>query len=72
MEDWRAHVVDDLRMDAFPEIEGLRSARLSEKLSAQYDEQEGTLLIASNDQQQLLTSDEVAALVVFLAACEAA
>lgn len=66
MNDLRQHIEDDLRTDAYPEIEGLRSARLSEQTYAQFDSQTGTLLIAGLDKQQLLESDEVARLVEFL------
>lgn len=66
MNDLRQHIEDDLRTDAYPEIEGLRSARLSSETYAQFDSQTGTLLIAGLDRQQLLERDEVAQLVVFL------
>lgn len=66
MKDWLADVEDDLRAGAFPEIEGLRSARLSKQTYAQYDEQTGTLLIAGLDWQKLLERDEVGNLATFL------
>lgn len=64
--DWLADIEDDLRTGAFPEIEGLRSTRLSEQTYVQFDEQTGTLLIAGRDRQQLLERDEVETLVQFL------
>lgn len=59
------HVEDDLRMNAFPEIEGLISSQLSDEKAVQFDAQEGTLLIAGSV-QQLLSRDEVSNLIAFL------
>lgn len=70
--DWLADVEDDLRTDAYPEVEGLRSARLSSETYVQYDSQTGSLLIAGLDKQQLLESSEVARLIEFLKSVQAA
>ncbi len=50
----------------FPDFEDLKSTRLGATISAQFDESNGTLLIATNETQILLSAHEVQALAVLL------
>lgn len=65
--DVEAHVEDDIRSGGFPEIEGLVSKRLDKECSVQFDREQGTLLIATNDTQILLDVKATSALANFLA-----
>jgi hypothetical protein len=59
-------IEDDMRVGAFPVIEGLVSERLSEQVSAQLDTESGELLLAGMEEQFLLSHTEVQALLNFL------
>lgn len=65
------HIEDDLASGAFPDMgEGLHSTDLGNGIYAQYDEQDGSLLIAGVDRQMLLKRDAVDALIAFLSTIE--
>lgn len=60
------HIEDDMRAGNFPVIGDLKSQRLGTSVSAQFDEQSGTLLIATDEAQVLLSALEAQALMCFL------
>jgi hypothetical protein len=64
--DVMAHIEDSLASGDFPVIDGLTSQRLGATVSAQFDEQTGTLLIATNETQVLLSPLEAQALFCLL------
>lgn len=66
MDAMRRDIEESLENGDFPEIEDLKSTRLGATVSAQFDETNGTLLLATNETQVLLSALETQALLCFL------
>ncbi len=65
-EDEAIAIQESIASGDFPEMSDLKSQRLGATVSAQFDETNGTLLIATNETQVLLSAMETQALLCLL------